>query len=242
MTVSQMPIVAPEVLNVTDDDVAAVVHLLRCKPVQDRSREKVRRMLQATAELAADGTYVRMETIRLRAGLKLTGAYRYFDDSNTVAGCLALIWERRMIAAIANSTITGAANNARTLAGLLIDQHVAYYQAVSFPRPEASDPLPERHERMAAAFQELHADAPEGDWGVYCRTAVESADTAARVKLFKGPGPGVAEEMANLLAWYLDDRDLVVPRPTPRPPLPIRDRTAFRPAPDLRHPPTTDPA
>ena len=205
-------------VEITGADGAAVAHLLRRRPVQDRSRELVRRVLQAAAELAelaADGTYVRMETIRIRAGVNLTAVYRYLDNTATVAGCLALIWQRRMISAISGSTDTGTAYDADTLARLLIDQQTDYYRNVSPLQPGDADPLPDRIERMAGALLDLHAGAPESDWGIYCRIASQIADATAKARVLKDPVPCIAEEMANLLAWYLDERDLVVPQVAP---------------------------
>lgn len=76
---------------------------LRERPRQQRSREKVDRVLRATAELLDAHPYDEIGTKRIaeRAGVSVGVLYRYFPDKDAIAATLVRAWQERNVEFVA---------------------------------------------------------------------------------------------------------------------------------------------
>ncbi|MFE9247978.1 TetR/AcrR family transcriptional regulator [Streptomyces sp. NPDC007088] len=76
---------------------------LRERPRQQRSREKVDRVLRATAELLDAQPYEEIGTkgIAERAGVSVGVLYRYFPDKDAIAATLVRAWQERNVEVVA---------------------------------------------------------------------------------------------------------------------------------------------
>ncbi|MDS1270039.1 TetR/AcrR family transcriptional regulator [Lipingzhangella sp. LS1_29] len=97
----------PEAANLASTALTQVP--LRRLPTQQRSRERVHRMLTACAELLDEGSYTALTTTRIaeRAGVAIGSVYQFFPDRQAVARALALIhaqtlrsWAQRRLAEV----------------------------------------------------------------------------------------------------------------------------------------------
>ncbi|MEV0850676.1 TetR/AcrR family transcriptional regulator [Streptomyces sp. NPDC049954] len=96
---------------------------LRERPRQQRSREKVDRVLRATAELLDAHPYEEIGTklIAERAGVSVGVLYRYFPDKDAIAETLVRAWQERNVELVAEICARPPAGGTAALFERLLD-------------------------------------------------------------------------------------------------------------------------
>lgn len=104
----------------TQSDAPALPGALRA-PQQARSREKVARILAATARLLAELPYAELGTKRIaaEAGVSVGMLYRFFPDKHAIATALAADWLDRFVASTERVLASSPATPELLLARLL---------------------------------------------------------------------------------------------------------------------------
>ncbi|GAA1990140.1 TetR/AcrR family transcriptional regulator [Kitasatospora viridis] len=167
----------------TQSDAPALPGALRA-PQQARSREKVARILAATARLLAELPYAELGTKRIaaEAGVSVGMLYRFFPDKHAIATALAADWLDRFVASTERVLASSPATPELLLARLLDAQAEFRRAQPGFRRLWYAGPalpaLREHDERTDRTIAELVHRALVRDHGY-----PDSAEFALRTRL-----------------------------------------------------------
>lgn len=186
---------------------------LRRAPVQQRSTERLERILDACASVLDEGGYERLSTraVAARAGVPIGSVYRFFSDKRALADALAHRnldeFVRRTAARLAEP---GTAPDWRTAVEVLVDEYTAMKRtAPGFALIDFGVPGETNHnlaDRLPALLGDrLSVDPSEPRLRLALVIAVETADAALQLGFRMDPSgdPGVIAETKELVRAYL---------------------------------------
>ncbi|MFE7126498.1 TetR family transcriptional regulator [Streptomyces sp. NPDC057617] len=197
---------------------------LRRVPVQQRSTERLARILDACAELLDETGYERLSTraVAVRAGVPIGSVYRFFDNKRAMADALARRNLDRYAGRVTERLAPLDARDWRAAIDAVLDEYLAMRRTVpGFGRVDFGAQLPLGTRVMATA--------PEADPGLRVvgrltgllaahlgrapteqlhRTvlvAVEATDALLQLAFRRDPAgdPGIVAETRELLRAYL---------------------------------------
>jgi len=197
----------------------------RRRPVQDRSRAMVDRLLAATARVLAERGYAGLSTNRVAAaaGVSVGSLYRYFDDKDdlvrelrvrsttdilgdlTAAMSAAVALPTRDAIRQVLATLVAALQRHRPLTSALVNE--VPLGAQSNVLPEVEQQLAQ-FTRMFVAVHAPHLTPVEAEARIYLALGV-ALSTCLRIAL--DPPAGIAEERLVDLAADLLHSGLVLP-------------------------------
>jgi AcrR family transcriptional regulator len=197
---------------------------LRRRPAQERSRQRVERMLDACAELLDDVGYDALTTreVARRAGVPIGTLYQFFADRQGLCRALAERNLEQFSERLRRRFAQEAVGRWADTASIVVEEYVAMkrevpgFTAVDFGEPHPRRPHLRREvsenndlvsERMLTLGLEVGLPPSEAA-GHHLRVAVEVADCVLRLAFRDGP-PGddaCIAEAAWLLRCYFSDR------------------------------------
>ncbi|MFI0901390.1 TetR family transcriptional regulator [Streptomyces sp. NPDC020983] len=187
--------------------------LLRRTPVQQRSAERLQRILDACARLLDEGGYERLSTraVAARAGVPIGSVYRFFADKRAMADALAhRNLDEFLARTAARLAAPGTASGWRSAVGVLVDEYTAMkrtapgFALLDFGVPgETNHDLAERLPALLAG--RITADPADPRLRRALTVAVEAADAALRLAFRADPDgdPQIVAETKTLLLAYL---------------------------------------
>ncbi|WP_031521928.1 TetR/AcrR family transcriptional regulator [Streptomyces sp. NRRL F-5123] len=186
--------------------------LLRRTPVQQRSTERLERILDACARLLDEGGYERLSTraVAARAGVPIGSVYRFFADKRAMADALAhRNLDEFLARTAARLDAPGAASGWRSAVEVLVDEYTAMKRtAPGFALLDFGVPGETNHdlaERLPALLGDrLTTDPADPRLRMALTVAVEAADAALQLAFRTDPAGDpqlVAETKALLLAY-----------------------------------------
>lgn len=187
--------------------------MLRRAPVQQRSTERLERILDACARLLDEGGYERLSTraVAARAGVPIGSVYRFFADKRAMADALA----HRNLDDFLGRTAERLAQpdtggGWRAAVEVLVDEYTAMKRtAPGFALLDFGVPGESNHdlaERLPALLGDrLTADPADPRLRLALVIAVEAADAALRVAFRTDPDgdPRIVAETKHLVLAYL---------------------------------------
>lgn len=187
--------------------------LLRRAPVQQRSTERLERILDACAQLLDEAGYERLSTraVAARAGVPIGSVYRFFADKRAMADALA---HRNLDDFLGRTAARLAAPEAgtgwRAAVEILVDEYTAMKRtAPGFALLDFGVPGESNHdlaERLPALLGDrLPADPQQPRVRLALTVAVEAADAALQLAFRTDPAgdPQLVAETKQLLLAYL---------------------------------------
>jgi AcrR family transcriptional regulator len=200
---------------------------VRRRPVQERSRQRVERMLDACAEVLDEVGYDALTTreVARRAGVPIGTLYQFFADRQALCRALAErnldLFVERLQLRLAEARVTRWADTAQIVVAefVAMKRTVPGFAVVDFGDSRAGRPLlldageaRANNELVSDRLLALGADVlglPAGPSGAQVLlVAVEAADAVLRLAFRPGlPGDGaLIEEATRLLESYLAAR------------------------------------
>ncbi|MEV6010829.1 TetR/AcrR family transcriptional regulator [Streptomyces sp. NPDC051976] len=186
---------------------------LRRAPVQQRSTERLERILDACARLLDEGGYERLSTraVAARAGVPIGSVYRFFSDKRALADALAhRNLDEFVERAAARLAEPGAGPEWRTAVDILVDEYTAMKRtAPGFALLDFGVPGETNHnlaDRLPALLGDrLSVDPADPRLRLALVIAVEVADTALQLAFRDDPSgdPDVIAETKTLIRAYL---------------------------------------
>ncbi|MET9217578.1 TetR/AcrR family transcriptional regulator [Streptomyces sp. NPDC088197] len=186
---------------------------LRRAPVQQRSTERLERILDACARLLDEGGYERLSTraVAARAGVPIGSVYRFFSDKRALADALAhRNLDEFLDRTAARLAEPGTDPDWRTAVNILVDEYTAMKRtAPGFALVDFGVPGETNHDladRLPALLGErLSVDPSEPRLRLALVIAVETADAALQLAFRTDPSgdPGVISETKELIRAYL---------------------------------------
>lgn len=186
---------------------------LRRAPVQQRSTERLERILDACARLLDEGGYERLSTraVAARAGVPIGSVYRFFSDKRALADALAhRNLDEFVERAGARLAEPGAGPEWRTAVDILVDEYTAMKRtAPGFALLDFGVPGETNHnlaDRLPALLGDrLSVDPADPRLRLALVIAVEVADTALQLAFRDDPSgdPDVIAETKTLIRAYL---------------------------------------
>ncbi|MFI0722135.1 TetR/AcrR family transcriptional regulator [Streptomyces sp. NPDC021224] len=187
--------------------------LLRRTPVQQRSTERLERILDACARLLDEGGYERLSTraVAARAGVPIGSVYRFFADKRAMADALAhRNLDEFLARTAARLDAPGAPSGWRSAVEVLVDEYTAMKRtAPGFALLDFGVPGETNHdlaERLPALLGDrLTADPADPRLRMALTVAVEAADAALQLAFRTDPegDPQLVAETKALLLAYL---------------------------------------
>ncbi|MGW2085816.1 TetR family transcriptional regulator [Streptomyces sp. NPDC001880] len=191
---------------------------LRRAPVQQRSAERLARILDACAELLDETGYEQLSTraVAIRAGVPIGSVYRFFSNKRALTDALARrnldSYAERITArlAVIPPTDWRGAIDAVLDEYLAMKRSVAGFALVDFgaPAPE-DDPANDANQRVAGRLAELLSGylggASDEDLSRTVLVCVEAADALLQLAFRTDPSgdPAIVAETRILLRAYL---------------------------------------
>jgi AcrR family transcriptional regulator len=187
--------------------------LLRRAPVQQRSTERLERILDACAQLLDEAGYERLSTraVAARAGVPIGSVYRFFADKRALADALA---HRNLDDFLARTAVRLAQPDTgrgwRAAVEVLVDEYTAMkrtapgFALLDFGVPgETNQDLAER--LPALLGDRLTTDPADPRLRLALLIAVEAADAALQLAFRADPAgdPRVIAETKQLALAYL---------------------------------------
>lgn len=189
---------------------------LRRAPVQQRSTERLERILDACAGLLDEGGYERLSTraVAARAGVPIGSVYRFFSDKRALADALAhRNLDDFLERTAARLSEPGTDPDWRSAVGILVDEYTAMKRtAPGFALVDFGVPGETNHDladRLPALLGERllgsSADPADPRLRLALVIAVEAADAALQLAFRTDPAgdPGVIAETKQLIRAYL---------------------------------------
>jgi AcrR family transcriptional regulator len=202
--------------------VAAQAAPLRRQPVQQRSAQRVERMLNACAELIAEGGYDALTTtlIAERAGVAVGSLYQFFPDKRAVVQALTLRNLDRFLAAVEERFEAAHLERWQDTIDVIIDVYVwMHRQAPGFSRlhfGDVVDPhlMDKRRDNDTVIAERLVAliaqrfGIPQAELQLPISVAVAAADAVLKLAVRHAPDgdPAVIDEAKHLVRGYLMTR------------------------------------
>ncbi|WP_344079736.1 TetR/AcrR family transcriptional regulator [Streptomyces crystallinus] len=197
----------------------AVPHAnLRRAPVQQRSAERLTRILDACAELLDETGYDELSTraVAQRAGVPIGSVYRFFSNKRALAEALAARNLDRFAEIVGARLATIEAEDWRAAIDAVLDEYLVLkktvpgFNLVDFGGPQpVTDPAADANHLLADRLAELlpaqFGRAPDAELRLTILVAVEAADALLRLAFRTDPAgdPGIVSETRELLHAYL---------------------------------------
>lgn len=194
----------------------------RRQPVQERSVQRVERMLDASAELLDDIGYEALTTtlIAQRAGVAIGSLYQFFPGKRAVVQALVQRNHDRFVAAVAQQLQGQSSDHWWDAVELLLDIYIRMYRHVpgfsTVPFRDAVSLPSRRHEdadgyvmsdSLCRALSRQMNGTP-GETPLPISIAIEAADGLFRFAFHLDPGgePRVIAEAKSLIKNYLVEK------------------------------------
>ncbi|MFD7913239.1 TetR/AcrR family transcriptional regulator [Streptomyces sp. NPDC059752] len=194
-------------------------HSLRRAPIQQRSADRLARILDACAELLDETGYENLSTraVAQRAGVPIGSVYRFFGNKRAMAIALAHRNLDRYADGIADRLIDLPATHWRPVVDAVLDEYLAMKRSVpgfalvdfGVPAPPAEGPEADPNHQVAARLTELlsaHlALTPDATLERAVLVAVEATDALIQLAFRADPAgdPGIVAETRAMMHAYL---------------------------------------
>ncbi|MFI7358837.1 TetR/AcrR family transcriptional regulator [Streptomyces avidinii] len=194
-------------------------HSLRRTPVQQRSADRLARILDACAELLDETGYENLSTraVALRAGVPIGSVYRFFGNKRAMAIALAHRNLDRYVDGIADRLADLPATHWRPVVDAVLDEYLAMkrsmpgFALVDFgvPAPPAEGPEADPNHQVAARLTELLSAhlglTPDATLERAVLVAVEATDALIQLAFRADPAgdPGIVDETRAMMHAYL---------------------------------------
>lgn len=191
---------------------------LRRAPVQQRSAQRLSRILDACAELLDETGYDELSTraVAQRAGVPIGSVYRFFSNKRAMAEALAARNLDRFAEIVGARLGTIEAEDWRGAIDAVLDEYLVLkktvpgFNLVDFGGPQpVADPASDANHLLADRLAELlpaqFGRAPDAELRRTILVAVEAADALLRLAFRTDPegDPGIVAETRELLHAYL---------------------------------------
>ncbi|MCX4802546.1 TetR family transcriptional regulator [Streptomyces sp. NPDC058682] len=194
-------------------------HSLRRAPIQQRSADRLARILDACAELLDETGYENLSTraVAQRAGVPIGSVYRFFGNKRAMAIALAHRNLDRYVDGIADRLTDLPATHWRPVVDAVLDEYLAMKRSVpgfalvdfGVPAPPAEGPEADPNHQVAARLTELlsaHlALTPDAALERAVLVAVEATDALIQLAFRADPAgdPGIVAETRAMMHAYL---------------------------------------
>ncbi|MCX5197655.1 TetR family transcriptional regulator [Streptomyces sp. NBC_00249] len=194
-------------------------HPLRRTPVQQRSTDRLARILDACAELLDETGYENLSTraVALRAGVPIGSVYRFFGNKRAMAVALAHRNLDRYADGIQARLAALPATDWRPVVDAVLDEYLAMKRSVpgfalvdfGVPAPPAEGPAADPNHQVAARLTELlcaHLGlTPDATLERSVLVAVEATDALVQLAFRADPAgdPGIVDETRAMMHAYL---------------------------------------
>ncbi|MFF3674238.1 TetR family transcriptional regulator [Streptomyces sp. NPDC002120] len=194
-------------------------HSLRRTPVQQRSADRLARILDACAELLDETGYENLSTraVALRAGVPIGSVYRFFGNKRAMAIALAHRNLDRYADGIADRLTGLPATDWRPVVDAVLDEYLAMKRSVAgfalvdfgVPAPPAEGPEADPNHQVAARLTELLSThlglTPDAALQRAVLVAVEATDALIQLAFRTDPAgdPDIVAETRAMMQAYL---------------------------------------
>ncbi|MEV6680745.1 TetR/AcrR family transcriptional regulator [Streptomyces erythrochromogenes] len=194
-------------------------HSLRRTPIQQRSADRLARILDACAELLDETGYENLSTrtVALRAGVPIGSVYRFFGNKRAMAIALAHRNLDRYADGIAERLDGLPATDWRPVVDAVLDEYLAMKRSVpgfalvdfGVPAPPAGDAEGDPNHQVAARLTELLSAhlglTPDATLERAVLVAVEATDALIQLAFRTDPAgdPGIVSETRAMMHAYL---------------------------------------
>ncbi|MFE5718516.1 TetR family transcriptional regulator [Streptomyces erythrochromogenes] len=194
-------------------------HSLRRTPIQQRSADRLARILDACAELLDETGYENLSTrtVALRAGVPIGSVYRFFGNKRAMAIALAHRNLDRYADGIADRLDGLPATHWRPVVDAVLDEYLAMKRSVpgfalvdfGVPAPPAGDAEGDPNHQVAARLTELLSAhlglTPDATLERAVIVAVEATDALIQLAFRTDPAgdPGIVDETRAMMHAYL---------------------------------------
>ncbi|WKV76410.1 TetR family transcriptional regulator [Streptomyces sp. PCS3-D2] len=194
-------------------------HSLRRTPIQQRSADRLARILDACAELLDETGYENLSTraVALRAGVPIGSVYRFFGNKRAMAIALAHRNLDRYADGIANRLSSLPATDWRPVVDAVLDEYLAMKRSVpgfalvdfGVPAPPVGEPEPDPNHQVADRLTELLCGhlglTPDAALERAVLVAVEATDALIQLAFRADPAgdPGIVDETRAMMHAYL---------------------------------------
>ncbi|MEU5147121.1 MULTISPECIES: TetR/AcrR family transcriptional regulator [Streptomyces] len=194
-------------------------HSLRRTPIQQRSADRLARILDACAELLDETGYENLTTraVALRAGVPIGSVYRFFGNKRAMAIALAHRNLDRYVDGIADRLADLPATHWRPVVDAVLDEYLAMKRGVpgfalvdfGVPAPPADDLEGDPNHQVAARLTELLSAhlglTADATLERAVLVAVEATDALIQLAFRTDPAgdPGIVAETRAMMHAYL---------------------------------------
>ncbi|WP_405981423.1 TetR family transcriptional regulator [Streptomyces sp. NBC_00158] len=194
-------------------------HPLRRTPVQQRSADRLARILDACAELLDETGYENLSTraVALRAGVPIGSVYRFFGNKRAMAVALAQRNLEHYAEGIERRLALLPATHWRPVVDAVLDEYLAMKRSVpgfalvdfGVPAPPAEGPASDPNHMVAARLTGLLCDhlglTPGPELSRAVLVAVEATDALVQLAFRADPAgdPGIVTETRAMMHAYL---------------------------------------
>ncbi|MEU7600188.1 TetR/AcrR family transcriptional regulator [Streptomyces sp. NPDC040724] len=194
-------------------------HSLRRTPVQQRSADRLARILDACAELLDETGYENLSTraVALRAGVPIGSVYRFFGNKRAMAIALAHRNLDRYADGIADRLAGLPATHWRPVVDAVLDEYLEMKRSVpgfalvdfGVPAPPPEGPEADPNHQVAVRLTELLSThlglTPDATLERSVLVAVEATDALIQLAFRTDPAgdPGIVAETRAMMHAYL---------------------------------------
>ncbi|MFB8394458.1 TetR/AcrR family transcriptional regulator [Streptomyces yangpuensis] len=194
-------------------------HSLRRTPIQQRSADRLARILDACAELLDETGYENLTTraVALRAGVPIGSVYRFFGNKRAMAIALAHRNLDRYVDGIADRLADLPATHWRPVVDAVLDEYLAMKRGVpgfalvdfGVPAPPADDLEGDPNHQVATRLTELLSAhlglTADATLERAVLVAVEATDALIQLAFRTDPAgdPGIVAETRAMMHAYL---------------------------------------
>ncbi|WP_327285588.1 MULTISPECIES: TetR/AcrR family transcriptional regulator [unclassified Streptomyces] len=194
-------------------------HPLRRTPIQQRSADRLARILDACAELLDETGYENLSTrtVALRAGVPIGSVYRFFGNKRAMVIALAHRNLDQYTDGIAERLAALPAGGWRPVVDAVLDEYLAMKRTVpgfalvdfGVPAPPAEGPAADPNRLVAVRLTELlgaHLGlTPDATLERAVLVAVEATDALTKLAFRADPAgdPGIVAETRAMMHAYL---------------------------------------
>lgn len=194
-------------------------HSLRRTPIQQRSADRLARILDACADLLDETGYENLSTraVALRAGVPIGSVYRFFGNKRAMAIALAHRNLDRYVDGIADRLADLPATDWRPVVDAVLDEYLAMKRSVpgfalvdfGVPAPPSEGPEADPNHQVADRLTELLSAhlglTPDATLERAVLVAVEATDALIQLAFRADPAgdPGIVAETRAMMHAYL---------------------------------------
>ncbi|MFF5446598.1 TetR family transcriptional regulator [Streptomyces sp. NPDC012888] len=192
---------------------------LRRAPIQQRSADRLARILDACAEVLDETGYENLSTraVALRAGVPIGSVYRFFDNKRAMADALAHRNLDRYAEGVAERLAVLPATDWRPVVDAVLDEYLSMKRSVpgfvlvdfGVPAPPTGDPEVDPNHLVAARLTELLCGhlrrVPDAPLRRAVLVAVEATDALIQLAFRVSPtgDPDILDETRAMMHAYL---------------------------------------